>query len=329
MSSRLSLAADSGLFVVPTDGRLAVFSPTIDTDLSILDKTRTDLIIQHYPDAHAFASAGWNVVQTPATDDYAMSLICVPRAKQFARALIAQATAITKGDVVVDGTKTDGADSLFKAARKIIALGQAFSKAHGKTFVIPQSSNFSTWAEAEPAIDNGHGFITRPGVFSSDKIDAGSAALLSCLPKTLGKHVIDLGAGWGYLSRDVLNRPEVETLDLVEADARALNCARQNVTDPRARFHWDDATTFQTKALADTVITNPPFHTGRKGTPDLGRAFIKAAARLLKPKGQLFIVANRHLPYEDTLQEVFKSGDELHGTSGFKVFHARNPRRLG
>jgi len=326
MSSRLNLAAQSGLFALPEQGRTVVFAPTVETDLSMFDPETTDLVIYHYPDAHAFSAAGWSVTQSPK-GPYSASVVCVPRAKQFARTLIAHATSVTNGPVIVDGTKTDGADSLFKACRQIADVSPAFSKAHGKTFVLPENADFSQWNEPATAQDNGHGFVTRAGVFSADKIDSGSQALVQCLPQTLGKHVVDLGAGWGYLSRFILENPKVETLDLVEADARALDCARQNIQDPRAQFHWTDATTFQPSALVDTVITNPPFHTGRKGTPDLGRAFLAAAARMLKPKGQLLVVANRHLPYEATLQELFRSGDELNGTSGFKVFHARNPRR--
>ena len=33
----------------------------------------------------------------------------------------------------------------------------------------------------------------------------------------------------------------------------------------------------------------------------MGVAFIQRAAHLLHPKGQLFLVANRHLPYEKAL----------------------------
>jgi 16S rRNA (guanine1207-N2)-methyltransferase len=327
MSSRLSLAAQSGLFVLPETGRVAVFAPTIEADLSLFPQDRTDLIITHYPDAHAFTQAGWTVVQD-AAGQYAMSVVCVPRAKAYARALIAVATSKTDGPVVVDGAKTEGADSLFKACRKLIDLPHAFSKAHGKTFVLPQDAAFEEWFEADPPADNGHGFVTRPGVFSAEKIDTGSAGLAAALPVTLGKHVIDLGAGWGYLSREILTRPDVETLSLVEADARALDCARRNINDDRASFHWDDATSHKSKVLADTVVTNPPFHTGRKGTPDLGKAFLKAAAALLKPNGQIFVVANRHLPYETTLQDLFKTGAELTGPAGFKILHARGPRRL-
>ena len=55
----------------------------------------------------------------------------------------------------------------------------------------------------------------------------------------------------------------------------------------------------------DAVVMNPPFHTGRTAEPGLGQAFITAAARLLAPQGQLWMVANRHLPYETALGGQF------------------------
>ncbi len=80
------------------------------------------------------------------------------------------------------------------------------------------------------------------------------------------------------------------------------------------------------EAGADHAVTNPPFHTGRTGTPELGQAFIRAAARMLKPKGRLWLVANRHLPYEQALEEAFASQQTVEQTAGFKVIRAERPR---
>ena len=117
----------------------------------------------------------------------------------------------------------------------------------------------------------------------------------------------------------------VSSLDLIEADATALECAKLNINDPRANFHWDDATSWA--GSYDSVIMNPPFHTGRLGNPDLGRAFITNAARNLRPKGDLWMVANRHLPYEQVLNQCFESVVEIQGNSRFKLFQSSRPKR--
>ncbi len=53
------------------------------------------------------------------------------------------------------------------------------------------------------------------------------------LPAQLPARMADLGAGWGYLSRAVLDRPGVTSLDVIEAEALALDCAKANLPDPR------------------------------------------------------------------------------------------------
>lgn len=138
--------------------------------------------------------------------------------------------------------------------------------------------------------------------------------------------MVDLGAGWGYLAARALTRPGITRLDLVEADHAALEAARRNITDPRATFHWTDARTWVSEARVDHVISNPPFHTGRAGDTALGQAFISAAARLLKPSGTLWLVANRHLPYERSLEDAFGEVRELDGPRSYKIFAASRPR---
>ena len=56
--------------------------------------------------------------------------------------------------------------------------------------------------------------------------------------------------------------------------------------------------------------------------PDIGRAFIAAAAEALRPGGRLLLVANRHLPYEAVLDAHFGSVRTLAQQQGFKVIEA-------
>lgn len=164
------------------------------------------------------------------------------------------------------------------------------------------------------------GFTVQAGIFSSDHIDPGSELLASHLPAHLHGAVADLGAGWGFLSDAVLTRcPKIARLDLFEADARALACARLNLSRHRERvprlssppcaardeetvhFHWHDVTT-GLPGIYDAIIMNPPFHTGQATDVDLGRAFLKVAFASLKRGGKLLLVANRQLPYEAVLE---------------------------
>jgi len=328
MSVRLNLALTGGGLVLPDAGRIAVFHPRADADLSSLPTDRTVVIQPMRPDYDAFSGAGYSC-QTDVSADpsrYSASLICLPRSKAQARALIAAAAAVTDGLLVVDGAKTDGIDSILREVKKRASLHGAVSKAHGKVFWF--SADAADWSEwtAQPNRPE-HGFITTPGVFSADGIDPASALLAAHLPAKIGRSVADLGAGWGYLSAQVLKRDDVQCVHVVEADHTALKCAQSNIDDPRAQFHWADAIAWRPAEPVDAVIMNPPFHTDRRADPALGRAFIAAAAAMLAPGGQLWMVANRHLPYEAALSGVFSQVQECAGDNRFKILQASRPTR--
>ncbi len=298
-------------------------------DLSALPKNRCQIITGFKPDFDAFERLGFDCAteaEVEADGRFAASLVLAPRAKALGQSLIAAAAALTDGPVIVDGAKTDGIEALLKACRKRADVGPALSKAHGKLFHFRAGPGFEDWATGDLHPVEG-GFVTAPGVFSADGIDPASRLLGDRLPEKLGRVVADLGAGWGYLSARVLERASVEQLHLVEADFTALACARRNITESRVQFHWADATQWRLEAPLDCVVSNPPFHTGRKAEPAIGQAFIQAAARVLSPKGQLFLVANRHLPYESFLEQTFAEVGEFGGDARFKLLRAARPRR--
>jgi 16S rRNA (guanine1207-N2)-methyltransferase len=324
--SRLSFALDSGAVVLPDDGPILVIGPRSGDDLSSLPRDRVRIVQGFRPDHDHFAAQGYATAVAPE-GVYTAAVVCVPRARDAARARVAQAVAhVPSGaTVVVDGAKTDGVDALLREIRGRADPGEVVAKAHGKVFAFaaPAAPAFDDWrARPRPLAE---GFVTLPGIFSADGIDEGSRLLAAALPSRLPARVADLGAGWGFLSAAILQREGVVQLDLIEADHDALACARQNITDPRARFHWADATRFVPETRFDLVVTNPPFHTTRGADPALGTAFIEAAGRMLAPSGALWLVANRHLPYERSLGAAFQEVAEHAGNGSFKILRAARP----
>ncbi|RNF34309.1 class I SAM-dependent methyltransferase [Paracoccus methylarcula] len=308
-----------------------VFGAGGSDDLSPLDPARTRIEQGNFPDHRMLSARGFSV--EPRLEGCCETAVVVlPRAKPAARARIAAAMQRLEpgGMLWIDGQKTDGVDSILKELRALFGVDEVHSKAHGKIFRVTLTADdqFPTDWAARP-VEIAPGFVTRPGVFSADGIDPGSALLARHLPERLPTRMVDLGAGWGWLAAQALAHPGVEVIHLVEADHAALQSARDNIPDPRAQFHWADAREFRLPDPVNGVIMNPPFHNGRDADPRLGAAFIATAAGLLTGAGKLWMVANRHLPYETVLREYFAQVAEIGGDNRFKLFEASGAGRGG
>jgi 16S rRNA (guanine1207-N2)-methyltransferase len=263
-----------------------------------------------------------------------LALVLPPRQREASRARLAQAfLRLAPGGVLVASqANNEGARSLQSDLAALCGTVQAASKQHCRVVWATRDDDEAAterardWAalDAPRQVD---GWWTRPGVFAWDRVDVASALLIEHLPRNLRGHAADLGAGTGVLAAALLARnPGLASLELFEADAHALDCARANLAThvgPAAlAFHWHDVTR-GLGARFDAIVMNPPFHVGRADAPELGRAFIAAAAQAVRPGGRLWLVANRHLPYETALAGAFAHVNVLADARGFKVITAR------
>lgn len=294
---------------------------------------------QTYKPRHTLLeAAGFKVTQEPA-GDRDLVLVLPDRQKDETHSDLAQGLDLLKpgGTLLVALHNDWGArrfqDHLFDA----VGAGGVLTKNHCRAFWVtkPETMNeavLNEWRSAATMrrILDGK-YWSRPGLFSWNRIDDGSALLAPLLHGRLKGRVADLGCGWGYLSCEVLTHcPDVIGLDGYEADLEAVEVARRNfgnIPVPfRPRVHWHDVTRGVEDRHYDAVVMNPPFHEGREPDPMLGVKFINAAARGLKETGVLWLVANLHLPYEESLQQVFDVVEVEAQGFGFKVIRAAMPR---
>lgn len=326
---RWTLAIDGGEFALP-DGPVLVMHARADSDFASLGQATC---VQGFaPDYDRLAARGEDLV-VEAEGTYPKALVQITKSRAGTLSAIAEALAHLPpgGFLMVDGQKEEGIEAIVKLLRKTFTVDGVYSKSHGKITWLrrPEAIPAEVMDWIVPPQVGEHGYMTVPGGFSVDGPDRGSEILVALLPKLSGR-VADLGAGWGYLAGEVLDEQEgIESLDLIEADHAMLEAAKFNVDDPRAAFHWADALRFTPSAQYDVIICNPPFHVGRRADPSLGRAFIQAAARHLTARGRFFMVANRHLPYEDTLKASFATGSMLGELEGYKIYEAAKPKRAG
>jgi 16S rRNA (guanine1207-N2)-methyltransferase len=295
------------------------------------------------PMAAALERSGLMVAEPEAGQQFPLVMILPPRQRDEARALFARAAAHVEpgGVIVASMANEEGARSGESDFRRLLGNTQVMSKHHCRVFwstVEAASTDQALLAEwqgldAPRAIADG-GYHSRPGLFAWNRIDPASALLAAQLPSNLSGRVADLGAGYGYLACEALRRcPGIHSIDLYEAEARALEPARINTEaalkyldrSAAANVLWHDVTV-GLPGRYDAIISNPPFHLGRADQPELGQAFIKAAADALSPLGSLWLVANRHLPYEMTLRARFNRVESVALKDGFKVFEAAGVR---
>jgi 16S rRNA (guanine1207-N2)-methyltransferase len=291
------------------------------------------------PYADVLTAAGFAVAEATSAATFPLVMLLSPRQREESRALLARALQRTAagGIVVAAAMNTEGARSAESDLEQLAGSVQSLSKNKCRVFWAGVDVNtdaarnnaalIEEWAAIDAPRPIGDGrFLSRPGLFAWDRIDAASALLVSHLPADLAGRGADLGAGYGYLSAEILARyPRVTALDLYEAEARALDLARRNLpattNDAALGFHWHDVTR-GLSARYDFIVTNPPFHQGRADLPQIGRAFIVAAAAALQPGGRFWLVANRHLPYEAELAKHFKRVHCVVEAKGFKVMEA-------
>ena len=280
------------------------------------------------PHFSGLQAAGHAVSVQAEEDGYAMALVLAGRHRGQNELWIAEALERVQpgGVILVAGAREDGIASLRKRIDALVPLEDALPKYHGLAFWLrrPQAGEAATKLRADnPPMLVENRFHTVPGMFSFDRVDAGSRLLAGSLPAEISGHVADFCAGWGYLAAEMAARAaDLAGLDLYEADFHALEAARRNV--PQAcRFFWRDLTSEPVEARYDWIVMNPPFHQGRAAQPQIGQRLIEAAAKALKPGGRLVMVANRQLPYEAALSGAFAVSREIARDGGFKVFLAR------
>ncbi len=334
---------DTGDLRLPADGRVLFLRARAGMRLREVAAPGWLCEQSFMPFADELGRNGLRVGEPEADAVYPLVLILPPRQRDEARALFARALRHTApgGTVLASMVNTEGARSGEADLAKLAGSVQHLSKHKCRVFwSTPTASGINQpllaeWLTLDAPRETVDGYVSRPGLFAWDRIDRASALLAAHLPDDLHGRVADLGAGYGYLAAQVLARCfRVDAIDLYEAEARALEPARINLRKAQqacghevaVEVHWHDVTRGLPRRY-DAIVSNPPFHQGRADLPELGRAFITTAADALQPEGRLWLVANRHLPYEAILGARFREVRSVAVHEGFKVIEASGVRQ--
>lgn len=257
----------------------------------------------------------------------AMAMLAPPGTVERRAALALALRALRPSALLVALAPKDKGGS--RLAQDLRTLGCTFEESAKRHHRICVTSGSGDAAALDDAIAEGAprhldeiALWTQPGVFSWNRIDPGSALLMDHLPLLSGKGA-DLGCGLGVLAQKVLTSPKVASLAMIDLDRRAIDMAKRNVSDERARFMWADARTTSDLMSLDFIVMNPPFHEGGLENQSLGQSFIQRAAAMLRNGGSCWLTANRHLPYESILKPLFRRVTLIAEAGGYKIYQAQ------
>ncbi|ESP93050.1 MULTISPECIES: methyltransferase [Pseudoalteromonas] len=168
--------------------------------------------------------------------------------------------------------------------------------------------------------------INHANVFSRDSLDIGARFFINYLPA--GKkplNIIDLGCGNGVIGLQTLKRMPNAKVTFVDESAMAVASAKQNVHHNlperlnHCQFTHNDCLTDFAPNSADLVLCNPPFHQAQAITDHIAWQMFLQAKYTLRNGGELRIIGNRHLDYQDKLQRLFGNCKVLGNNKKFTV----------
>jgi 16S rRNA (guanine1207-N2)-methyltransferase len=155
--------------------------------------------------------------------------------------------------------------------------------------------------------------VNHASVFSREGLDEGTRLLLRHFPHPRsGPHtIVDLACGNGILGLAAARRATEAEVYCVDESFMAVWSAREsfrrNEMGGRGYFLAGDGLEDFERAGADVILCNPPFHWQNAQTRDIALRFFDQARTVLKPDGEFWVVANRHLGHHRALAERFGS----------------------
>ena len=269
-------------------------------------------------------------VQFGVPDIAAMSgrkvILLWPKAKAAGQALVSMLGHVTDSCYIVAANDAGG-KSIGNAVKPFAESSTKIDSArHCSLWNVQlsktdQAPNWLRYASSFKAGDLS--FMTLPGVFGHGKLDRGTALLLEHVPAPAHGKLLDLGCGSGVIGLTMEARCNALDVTLTDVDAMALRSTELN--SARLALETSIAASDGLKSVEgrfDYIFSNPPFHQGKRTDYEFAARLFQDAKRHLNRGGQLWIVANRHLAYEEWATEAFQNAEVMVQAEGFKLICA-------
>jgi len=315
-----------------TEGQLSI----TDNNYVALEMTRKTLEVNQITSVNVLANIDLRYEENQRYDSV---FIQIPKGRKLTRRWLMQAyqALVLGGTLYLAGSNNSGIQSAIKDAMEIFGTGRilAYKKGNRIAQLVKQSDDLpqpdwalspgiapGSWVEFSIQL-NDHGFQIRslPGIFSFDHLDAGTKLLLSIIKIQSGAKVLDLGCGYGVIGMFAAFHG-AGWVDFVDNDLLAIASCKASL----AVNQISNATIFTGDLLApvyskkfDLILSNPPFHAGQAVDFQIAEAMVRQSYRALNPDGRMTIVANRFIPYDRLINEIFGNVSCLFESGRFHV----------
>ncbi|EPJ47600.1 MAG: hypothetical protein OFPII_10120 [Osedax symbiont Rs1] len=170
--------------------------------------------------------------------------------------------------------------------------------------------------------------LNHANVFSRAKLDIGCRYFLENIPSSQHYHkIVDLGCGNGLVGLMAAQLNPQAQIDFYDESYMAIASAEHNFkqifNDRRAAtFNVADCLTDCAAASVDLILNNPPFHQQNAIGDFIARQMFKQSFTALKPKGELWVIGNRHLDYPQILKNIFNNCQQVTANKKFVILRA-------
>ena len=166
----------------------------------------------------------------------------------------------------------------------------------------------SSFPRCQQHADLGLTLCAHGAAFAGTKVDIGTRALLGRLDAMApgAGTALDLGCGTGVLAAALATARPALTVLAVDQSAAAVASTRATAAANALEIEVvrDDAAESVPAGSVDLVVCNPPFHVGAAVVTTAADRLFAAAARVLRPGGELWTVYNSALRYKPTLTRL-------------------------
>ncbi len=196
-------------------------------------------------------------------------------------------------------------NSVLHASFRDVAAGRGRQKARVLSASKPIRPNTRTYPVTEVLTDIGLTVVAHGAAFAGAKLDIGTRFLASFAGrmKPEARKIVDLGCGTGILACVMARTHEGARIFATDKSAAAVASAQETAAanDLTIEVIREDAMSSFADDSVDLVVCNPPFHEGASLHTGSAEKLFAAAARVLRPGGEMWTVYNTHLNYRHAL----------------------------